>query len=198
MSDSAMSTREQILSKIRSGKPSPVDLPDVPLYPVDGDPIENFKKKLIAADGTLVEFQSRADAIAWLNERLGDGNLKVCSSLPDYRATVTPSEIGDPHNAHTLDSTVAQGVLGVGETGSVYVTDQSLGLAAAALLAHDLYLLLDRADIVDGISSAYNKLNIRGNKYGSFYTGPSATADIEAVHITGAQGPVSLTVLLYS
>ena len=87
--------------------------------------------------------------------------------------------------------------MGVGETGSVWVTDESLGGAACALFSTDLYLLLDSRKVVDGIHTAYSQLDIRKAAYGSFFTGPSATADIEAVHITGAQGEISLTVLLY-
>lgn len=41
-------------------------------------------------------------------------------------------------------------------------------------------------------------MNAAETQYGSFFTGPSATADIEAVHITGAQGPLAMTVLLYN
>ena len=44
---------------------------------------------------------------------------------------------------------------------------------------------------------AYNFIDLKNNQYGSFFTGPSATADIEAIHITGAQGEISLTVFLY-
>lgn len=192
------STRDKILSRIRSGKPAPIEHPDVPIYTIEGDKLDNFKYKLESFDGKFLEFPSRTEAIAWLDNNLDTKKKKICSAIPDFSGTLSVTQITDPHDAHTLDASVAQGVLGVGETGSVYVTEQSLGLAAAALLSPDLYLLLNISDIVDGISAAYEKIDLRADQYGSFFSGPSATADIEAVHITGAQGPVSLTVLLYS
>lgn len=197
MNKNNMSARDCILSKVRSGKPEAVALPDVPLYKTAGDAKANFKSRLESFDGRWHEFGSRAKAVTWLGANIDRGSKKVCSSLPDYKGTLSPCDIIDPHDAHTLDITVAEGILGVGETGSVYVTDRSLGLAAAALLAPDLYLLLDSSEIVDGIHTAYDRIRLRDSQYGSFFTGPSATADIEAIHITGAQGPVSLTVLLY-
>ena len=101
--------------------------------------------------------------------------------------------------------------MGVGETGSVWVTDRSLGIAGAGLLTLNLVLLLERSRILPSIHDAYAALQpgsstaatlnpelrpLSETAYGSFFSGPSATADIEAVHITGAQGPLSLTVLL--
>jgi len=65
-------------------------------------------------------------------------------------------------------------------------------------LSRHLFIFLDSSKIVHGLHEAYASLNLREHQYGSFYTGPSATADIEAVHVTGAQGPLSLTVLLYN
>lgn len=88
--------------------------------------------------------------------------------------------------------------MGIGETGSVVVDARSLGQASNGLLALNLYLLLDREKIVDGLQATYGSLDLSGYQYMAFFSGPSATADIEAVHITGAQGPLSLTVLLYS
>ena len=68
---------------------------------------------------------------------------------------------------------------------------------ANGLFAINLYLLLDHNKIVDGLQDAYAMMDLSQVQYSSLFSGPSATADIEAVHITGAQGPVSLTVLLY-
>lgn len=59
-------------------------------------------------------------------------------------------------------------------------------------------LVARQRKIVNGIHEAYARLDLRNCQFGSFFSGPSATADIEAVHITGAQGPLSLTVLLYN
>lgn len=170
--------------------------PFIPSYAVLGDPEKNFKEKLKGFDGDYIDFKSRSEVIEWLSSHI-DKTKKIYSSVKEFQAEMTPSNIDDPHDANVIDVCVAEGVIGVGETGSVWVTDKSLGLAASALLSTDLFLLLDRTKIVEGIHAAYDFIDIRSTAYGSFYSGPSATADIEAVHITGAQGEISLTVLLY-
>lgn len=189
-------SREGILAKLRSGKTSDSGLPEIPIFSILGDPIDNFKSKLVSFDGKYVETASREDALKWLAEHV-DMSTNVYSALTDFPAPYSPDNITDPHDANILDVSIAEGELGVGETGSIWVTDESLGLAPAALLSTDLILLLDKKRIVDGIQDAYEVLDLRPQQYGSFFTGPSATADIEAVHITGAQGEISLTALLY-
>ncbi|MGL5691736.1 MAG: LutC/YkgG family protein [Bacteroidales bacterium] len=196
MDNNLNNSREFILSSIRNGKPQHVALPDVPLYSYSGDLVEGFRTHLTEFDGKFQEFSNRSEAIEWLQSHLDSGK-NIFSNIADFRGTVSSDSFNDPHLAHIVDICVAEGVLGVAETGSVWVNDEVLGVSAAALFSTDLYLLLDRSNLVDGLHAAYKLLNIKQHQYGAFYTGPSATADIEAVHITGAQGEISLTVLLY-
>lgn len=187
-------------------------LPDIPVFPIPGEPLDNFVKKLEGFDGTAKIFESREDAIKWLkNEISGDQFFteamkekgfeekkpNVYSSLPNIEGNVSEEMVSDPHNAHIVDCCVTEAILGVGETGSLWVTDATLHNSSCALLCKHLYVLIDKNKILAGLQDAYAEINLRNNQYGSFFTGPSATADIEAVHITGAQGPLSLTALLY-
>ena len=190
-------SRHGILSAIFAARPPKVELPRVPDFAVSGDPLENFMSALASYDGRALRFASREEAISWLTENVSNKEVKVFSALRDFKGNIDRSDLRDPHAAHEVAICVARGVLGVGETGSMWVTDESLGVPAAALLCTDLYLLLRSADILPGIHQAYRAISMRRLTYGSFFTGPSATADIEAVRVTGAQGPVSLTVLLY-
>ena len=191
------SSREIILDKIKNGKPALVKLPDVQMFDYPGDLQEGFIQHLTGFDGKALCFDTRMKAVDWLNQQLDKEAKCIFSSIPEYTGTMTLSDLKDPHEAHKIDICIAEGVLGVAETGSVWVTNATLGLAAAALLSTDLYLLLDKATLKSGLHEAYASLNLKEHQYGSFYTGPSATADIEAIHITGAQGEISLTVLLY-
>lgn len=192
-------SRAMILSCIRAGLPAPEPLPDVPLYRWPGDPVDNFISKLEAFDGSAERFATRRDALSWLAKQsdMDDAVNIIYSSADGVGSNISEESIADPHNAHVIDTCVTESRLGVGETGSVWVTDESLRHAACALMSRHLYVLLDSTRIVGGIHEAYAALHLAGHAYGSFYTGPSATADIEAVHITGAQGPLALTVLLY-
>ncbi len=196
MTNDSTSSREVILDKIRKGKPRLVPLPAVPLFPYPGDLAEEFNKHLLSFDGKCLTFATREDAVAWMNGQVNTSKI-VFSSVPECESTFAIAELKDPHDAHKIDICIAEGVIGVAETGSIWVNNVSLGLAAAALFSTDLYLFLDKASLKSGLHEAYAALDIREHQYGSFYTGPSATADIEAIHVTGAQGEISLTVLLY-
>ena len=191
-----LSPKEDILRAIRDGKPHAMNLPEIPTFPFAEDKEKSFAAHLGSFDGKMVSFESRGDALIYLQKELDEAK-KIFSSLPDYGGNIQLADFKTPHDANVVDICVGEGVIGVAETGSVWVTEKSLGLAAAALFSTDLFLLLDRKMLKGNLHEAYAAISVRDNQYGSFYTGPSATADIEAVHVTGAQGEISLTVLLY-
>lgn len=192
--------KNDILTKIRSGKPELHPLPDVPMYPYREEPLSAFIGHLLNFDGRAVKFKTRGDALRWLAEQpeMEMTEKAVYSSAEGVTGNFGEDRLSDLHNAHEIETCVTEGEMGVGEMGSVWVTDRSLRHTACALLSRRLFVLLDGSKIVGGLHEAYSKLNLRDNKYGSFFTGPSATADIEAVHITGAQGPLSMTVMIYN
>ena len=197
MTTETMTSREWILDKIRKGKPELEPLPEMPHYAFPGDQVTQFMDHLSGFDGKMLTFASRDEVIEWLNKSFDRQQKKIFSAVPDFEGTIHKSDFKTPHDAHVVDICVSEGVLGVAETGSVWVNNDRLGLAASALFSTDLYLLLDKENLVSSLHDAYRQFDLRANQYGSFYTGPSATADIEAVHITGAQAELSLTVLLY-
>ena len=190
--------KAEILSRIRNGKPKDCPLPDVPMYAWPGDPLANFIERLLGFDGRVVKFRTWDEALDWLKTQPGfaGGNGKIYSSAEGLPGTAGEEEVADPHDAHKIDICVTEGEMGVGETGSIWVTDRSLKHAACALLAPTLYILLDKNRIVGGMHEAYAGIRLGEQQYGAFYSGPSATADIEAVRITGAQGPLSMTARL--
>lgn len=190
------SARDRILGRIKAGLPTEVELPEVPMYEVAGDKVANFIAKLESFDGKVVRVADRGEAMRWLATHLDVAGKKVYSSVPQFKGNFEVDPTTDPHSTHVIDICVARGLFGVGETGSIWVTEESLGLTACALFSTDLYLLLDVNKIYGGMHEAYAAIDLEDSRYGSFYTGPSATADIEAVHITGAQGEISLTAIL--
>lgn len=192
------SSRDRIMARIRAGRErhAEVGLPDVPMYDIKGDKVENFIAKLESFDGKAVRVPTRGDALRWLAENLETDGKTVYSAVAGFKGNFEVDSTTDPHSANVVDICVANGILGVGETGSIWVTEESLGLTACALFSTDLYLLLEVDKIYSGLHQAYAALNLANGRYGAFYSGPSATADIEAVHITGAQGEISLTAIL--
>ena len=193
-----LSARERILARIRANRPEPYGHPEIPVYPIAGNPLENFVSHVEGFDGKVIRLSSRGEAIAWLKENLVPSpSNRILSAAEGYSGNVTPQSIKSPADAEQLSACVGEGILGIGETGSVLVTPECFGLMANGLLTANLYLLLDKSKITDGLQNAYSRMDLSKVQYSSLFSGPSATADIEAVHITGAQGPVSLTVLLY-
>lgn len=189
-------SRDKILARIKSSLPAETALPDIPAYTTQGDKVESFISGLESFDGKAVRVASLDEAIAWLDKNIDRKGKIVFSNIPQFKGNFEVNTDTDPHSANVVDICVARGELGVGETGSIWVTEESLGLTACALFSTDLYLLLDVDKIVGGMHDAYAALDLSTIRYGAFYTGPSATADIEAVHITGAQGEISLTAIL--
>ena len=175
-------------------------LPDVPMYPWPGDPLAGFISHLEGFDGKAVKFATRAEALRWLatQPEMDPSQNAIYSTLDDMTGNFGEKDLTDLRNAEKINTCVTEAEMGVGEMGSVWVTDRSLRYAPCALMSRHLFVLLDATKIVGGLHQAYARLSLRDQQYGSFFTGPSATADIEAVHITGAQGPLSMTVLLYN
>lgn len=192
--------KKEILARIKAGKPASQPLPDVPTYPWPGDPTANFLERLIGFDGRAVKFRTRDDAVKWLKTQpeVDLAKRAVYSSAEGFEGNVSDGDLADLRQAGRVYACATEGELGVGEMGSIWVTDQSLKRAPAALLCRRLFVFLDAKKIIGGLHEAYASLKLGETSYGSFFTGPSATADIEAVHITGAQGPLSFTALLYN
>lgn len=191
--------RAAILERVKKGQPALKPLPDLPGWTWPGDKTANFIKQLEAFDGKAARFDSRAEAVKWLEENVDKKGKVVCSQIADFKGTVTAADYPDPHKCTDIDVFVADSSLGVGEMGSLLLTQADLGIPPAALLSIDMYVLIDEANIVDGLHTAYKLLapQLRDHCYACFFSGPSATADIEAVHVTGAQGEISLTALIY-
>lgn len=181
-------------------EPASFPLPDVPMYPWPGDPLAGFISHLEGFDGKAVKFATRAEALRWLatQPEMAPSQNAIYSTLDDVTGNFGEKDLTDLRNAEIINTCVTEAEMGVGEMGSVWVTDRTLRHPACALMSRHLFVLLDATKIIGGMHQAYARLSLRDQQYGSFFTGPSATADIEAVHITGAQGPLSLTVLLYN
>ena len=193
-----MSSRDVILASIRSNlpklnRPLPAlpEFDDVP----PADLTAAFGIALARMGGRLIAPDPSSNAATAIRALLQSSRL-VCSAAPEVRGEFDLATAGDPRVLADVDHAVARASCGVAETGSVLLTDQDLKVNALAYLAQHLIVLLDPADIVVNIHSAYARPEFRERRYAVFHSGPSATADIEGVLILGAQGVRSLSVLL--
>lgn len=190
-------SREQILAKMKNNKPKPRPLPNIQMFEVAGDPVANFQEKLKGFDGESMQFASRQEAVEWLKNNVLTKPGMIYSTAEGVAGNVGFANFKTPAEMHTIDICIAEAILGIGETGSLMVDAAGLGHPASALFSTDLYLLIDRRMMLHSVQEAYSKVNLADHQYSAFFSGPSATADIEAVHITGAQGEISLTALIY-
>jgi L-lactate dehydrogenase complex protein LldG len=158
------------------------------------DLVEAFGKNLTRMGGRLVT--DHADDMRSIRGLLEHSRL-VCSAAPEIEGELDLAAVADPRALADVDHAVVRACCGVAETGSVLLTDVDLKVNALAYLAQHLIVLLDPADIVANIHSAYGRPEFRERHYAVFHSGPSATADIEGVLILGAQGVRSLSVLLW-
>jgi L-lactate dehydrogenase complex protein LldG len=193
-----MSSRNAILASIRANLPK-LDrpLPAVPKFADDppADLVEAFGKSLARMGGRMVTPDPAGDMRACIRGLLEHSRL-VCSAAPEIRGELDLGTIVTPRALADVDHAVARASCGVAETGSVLLTERDLKVNALAYLAQHLIVLLDPADIVVNMHSAYARPEFRERRYAVFHSGPSATADIEGVLILGAQGVRSLSVLL--
>jgi L-lactate dehydrogenase complex protein LldG len=193
-----MSSRDAILALIRTNLPK-LDrpLPVVPKFADDppADLVEAFAKTLTRMGGCMITPDPADDVRASIRTLLEHSRL-VCSATSEIRGELDLATVVAPRALADVDHAVVRARCGVAETGSVLLTDQDLQVNALAYLAQHLIVLLDPADIVVNMHSAYARPEFRERRYAVFHSGPSATADIEGVLILGAQGVRSLSVLL--
>jgi len=192
-----MSSRDIILASIRANLPKlERPLPAVPKFEENApaDLVEAFGKNLTRMGGRLVT--DHADDIPSIVRGLLEHSRLACSAAPEIGGELDLAAVADPRALADVDHAVVRACCGVAETGSVLLTYVDLKVNALAYLAQHLIVLLDPADIVVNIHSAYAREEFRERRYAVFHSGPSATADIEGVLILGAQGVRSLSVLL--
>jgi L-lactate dehydrogenase complex protein LldG len=132
---------------------------------------------------------------ALLSERFGASAI-VASAVPGIDGNRALSADMPPALLQDVDAGVVRARFGVAETGSVWFSEDEYIVNSIGYLVQHLVVLLDPAQIVDGLQDVYRRDDFKAARYAVLVTGPSATADIEGVLIRGAQGVRSLTVVL--
>ncbi|CAN0626687.1 L-lactate dehydrogenase complex protein LldG [Burkholderia multivorans] len=190
-----MSSRDQILSRLREVKPAPRPLPDVPMFDRDLPPaVDAFRKSLDRLGGIWCDAPADADLDAFIRSRFPDARV-ICSATPEVRGTRDIAMIDRPHALDDVDVGIVRPAFAVAETGSIWLSEREYRVNALGYLSQHLVALLDPDDIVGNLHHAYHRREFFDASYAVLMSGPSATADIEGVLIRGAQGIRSLTVI---
>jgi L-lactate dehydrogenase complex protein LldG len=190
-----MTSRDDILARIRGNQPAPTALPPVPTFDTPDPPlIERFKAGVERMGGKVVE--APAGSLDAFVRSLYPDAAVFCSATDEVAGNRFLDPARSPAELDGVDVGVVRAVFGVAETGSVWLTAAQFKVSALGFLSQHLVVLLDPARIVANMHLAYRERAQFDAGYGVFMTGPSATADIEGVLIHGAQGIRSLTVVL--
>jgi L-lactate dehydrogenase complex protein LldG len=190
-----MSSREQILARVRRNQPGWRTLPEVPTFdrPI-GDAWEAFCAALARMGGQVAEPGAGETLERCIRARFPDAAV-ICSATPEVAGTRPLDPALDPRALADVDVGVVRAAWGVAETGSVWLSEREYGVNALGFLAQHLVVLLDPHAIVPNLHHAYRDRGFLEARYAVLMTGPSATADIEGVLVRGAQGIRSLTVI---
>jgi len=190
-----MSSRDEILARVRANQPAAQALPPVPLFDA-GRPasLAAFKASLVRMGGKLAEVPAGGGLDALVRRLFPDAKV-VCSATPEVAGNRPLARVCKPADLDDVDVGVVRAVFGVAETGSVWLSEAQFGVNALGFLSQHLVVLLDPARIVVNLHHAYHDRGFHEARYAVLMTGPSATADIEGILIHGAQGIRSLTVV---
>jgi L-lactate dehydrogenase complex protein LldG len=190
-----MSSRDEILARVRQNQPEPRPLPSVPMFDV-GLPtsIDTFKTNLNRMGGKVVDPPADGDLDALIWELFPDVRV-VCSATPEVKGNLSIDTIRSPQELNDVDVGIVRALFGVAETGSLWLSEAQYKVNALGFLSQHLVVLLDPGAIVANMHRAYQHQGFVEAKYAVFMTGPSATADIEGILIHGAQGIRTMTVI---
>ncbi|MGA7780639.1 MAG: LUD domain-containing protein, partial [Paraburkholderia sp.] len=153
-----------------------------------------FTAGLEGMGGKCVQAASADDVLPLIRERFG-ADASICSATPEVPGTRPLTADTPPVSLQDVDVGVVRARFGVAETGSVWFSEQEYVVNALGYIVQHLIVLLDPAQLIDGLQDVYRRPDFRNARYAALVTGPSATADIEGVLIRGAQGVRSLTVV---
>lgn len=195
------SSRNSILTKLRSALPESAPLPDLPAvgpWQTFADPVVRFQEVLQSVGGQFVHVATIAEADTYLRHlqtwATASVRYSVVAGLGD--STLDLDRIEDPHELENVGFAVLRGELGVAENAAIWVTDATVKHRVIYFIPQHLALVIPSRQIVHNMHEAYGRIPIGQHRFACFISGPSKTADIEQSLVIGAHGARSLTVFL--
>lgn len=195
------SSRDTILSKIRSALPQSSPLPDlaaVTNWQTFADPIEQFTAILKLVGGLAVRVRNLAEADAHLRtQNHWNGGKVRCSVVAGVGdSSIDLNAIDDPHELENVDFAVLKGHFAVAENAAIWVSDDTVRHRVLFFIPQHIAIVVPASRVVNNMHEAYSRLTIGKHAFAGFISGPSKTADIEQSLVIGAHGARSLMVYL--
>lgn len=191
-----MTSREKILSAIRTSQPESSELPEIDFFKKDASGL--LEKYILV----LETIGGKAYVVKDFEEILG----LIKNYFPDAKRIVTTCKeltgiddinLGeDPHLLENIDLAILKTDLGVAENSAVWITEDIIKERVLPFICQYLAVILYKEDIVASMHEAYEKIGNSDYGFGTFIAGPSKTADIEQSLVLGAHGPKGMTIFI--
>lgn len=190
--------RASILKSIKRNKPELVTIPeiDLNLFAENVNVIETFKSNVQLVGGNLREMSQSEDINVVIKELYPKAQRTVSQIPGSNLETISITKETAPHSLENIDLAIIKGEFGVAENGSVWVSENQFPLRVLPFITNDLVIVLSKNDLCLHMHEAYKQIAGRDRTFGLFISGPSKTADIEQCLVIGAQGAMSLTIIL--
>lgn len=190
--------RAEILKSIKENKPDLLPLPeiDVTNFIENINLLAAFKEKVAGVGGAVIDLASKSEIDGSLRLKYPNAAKIIDCSQETTLGSVSISEIKEPHKLEDIDLAIIKGEFGVAENGAVWISETQFPIRVLPFIANDLVIVLDKTAICQHLHEAYALTSKRERTFGVFIAGPSKTADIEQCLVVGAQGAMSLTVVL--
>ena len=196
-----MSSREEILQRLRTNTRETYDKPDMSqLKPITyADPVAEFISKTTTTAGArLIEIKANDNLNDIVHQAYPDAKV-VASNMPGVEAAINP-DTASAQELMKVDVGVIEGCIGVAENACIWIPQQ-MKEKAICFASQQLIIVLRRDAIVNNMHEAYERIAaskeyFQEYKFGTFISGPSKTADIESALVYGAQAARGVTVVL--
>jgi len=189
----------QILQAVAKNQPDFSPLPNTfKETQIETESLQLFRQVLSEIGGQTVLIPD-IGALAGSIGSLFPGVMRKVSTIPALAHIAEICATDQlPHELENVGLAILEGVFGVAENGSVWLTETQMGLRILPFICQHLVLVIRKNQILDNMHLAYARIADTDYGFGTFIAGPSKTADIEQSLVLGAHGPKSLTVLILS
>jgi L-lactate dehydrogenase complex protein LldG len=158
---------------------------------------DEFFKALDAVGGKKLEVPDNQDIHKTVTNLFPKASQRYSTlKHSDTFNTVKPEELWYPHELAGLDVLILKGTLGVAENGAVWLSEKQVPIRIMPFITKHLILVISPISLVRNMHKAYERIANEHDEFGVFISGPSKTADIEQTLVIGAQGALSLHIVL--
>ncbi len=190
-----MSSKNNILNRIKNIQQEKTDLPENPNFTVSENIISAFITSLEANHTEVISVYSIKNIGTTLEPLLKNYKNIIAIDPAIYHSTVDISSFMNKMEMNDVEAFIVKGEIGVGENGAIWIPEENMILRALPFITLHLFVVIQRENIVGNMHQGYSKIS-HLPKFGVFVAGPSKTADIEQSLVVGAHGPKKMTVII--